>query len=360
MPPTPEIPLAAPPLSPVRSGDRVLVLAPHPDDESIASGGLLAQACTQGAAVRVVVATSGENNPWAQRAWEGRLLVNARARMRFAGLRERETLEALQAVGGPPEALVFLRLPDQGLTHLLLRDPLALVARLVEHVQGFAPTLLAAPSALDLHPDHSALAVAAELTLATLPATFPPPRLLAYVVHNPRARRAGGQCLRLSATELARKRLAIACHASQLVLRGGFLRSFAATGAERFNPNAVPPPGPPHPVEDVQVRGDGVVVRLRPRLLLRAWGPVALLLLGADPNPGLRLPLPPLARRSRAIEYATRSVRGECRIHRAGAVHEVLVPTSVLPPSSAFYLKMERRFGFFDEAGWVRVECEPT
>ena len=41
---------------------RVLVLAPHPDDETFGAGGLIQQAVTAGAALRVVFATDGENN----------------------------------------------------------------------------------------------------------------------------------------------------------------------------------------------------------------------------------------------------------------------------------------------------------
>nr|MBP6330775.1 PIG-L family deacetylase [Dokdonella sp.] len=42
--------------------DRVLVLAPHPDDEVLATGGLIQQALAAGAALRVIVATDGDNN----------------------------------------------------------------------------------------------------------------------------------------------------------------------------------------------------------------------------------------------------------------------------------------------------------
>jgi LmbE family N-acetylglucosaminyl deacetylase len=50
--------------------DRLLVVAPHPDDETLGAGGLLQRAAARGAAVRLCYATSGENNPWAQAAFE--------------------------------------------------------------------------------------------------------------------------------------------------------------------------------------------------------------------------------------------------------------------------------------------------
>ncbi|MDN5925258.1 MAG: PIG-L family deacetylase, partial [Xanthomonadales bacterium] len=40
-----------------------MVIAPHPDDESLATGGLLQQALAGTAAVKVVLVTDGDNNP---------------------------------------------------------------------------------------------------------------------------------------------------------------------------------------------------------------------------------------------------------------------------------------------------------
>src|SRR5664279_305672 len=42
------------------AGDRLLVVAAHPDDESLGAGGLIAAAVARGADVRVIVATDGE------------------------------------------------------------------------------------------------------------------------------------------------------------------------------------------------------------------------------------------------------------------------------------------------------------
>ena len=59
------------------AADRLLMLAPHPDDEALAAGGLLQRAIGADAEVRILYVTSGENNPWAQRAneWRWRLVV---------------------------------------------------------------------------------------------------------------------------------------------------------------------------------------------------------------------------------------------------------------------------------------------
>jgi len=42
--------------------DRILILAPHPDDEAISAGGVIQKALSQDAKVKVVCITNGDNN----------------------------------------------------------------------------------------------------------------------------------------------------------------------------------------------------------------------------------------------------------------------------------------------------------
>src|SRR5262249_9852030 len=51
-------------LSQLSANERLLVFAPHPDDDVLACGGLLQRAAAALAAVGVVFVTDGENNPW--------------------------------------------------------------------------------------------------------------------------------------------------------------------------------------------------------------------------------------------------------------------------------------------------------
>ena len=55
---------------------RVMMMAPHPDDESLASGVLLQQAVAAGTKVRMVYATDGDDNPWPQRLIERRWKID--------------------------------------------------------------------------------------------------------------------------------------------------------------------------------------------------------------------------------------------------------------------------------------------
>src|SRR5437868_4865012 len=82
-------------LRPISPRDRVLVLAPHPDDESLAAAGLLEKAVGAHAKIRVVFATNGEANPWAQRFVERRIHIGDPERVRWADRRKHEALRAV-------------------------------------------------------------------------------------------------------------------------------------------------------------------------------------------------------------------------------------------------------------------------
>src|SRR5215471_9298548 len=67
------------------SRSRVMLIAAHPDDESLACSVLLQRAVRAAAAIRVVYLTDGENNPWPQRVLNGsgvwaRAIANAGGR----------------------------------------------------------------------------------------------------------------------------------------------------------------------------------------------------------------------------------------------------------------------------------------
>lgn len=217
-PPSPEIRFAP--------RDRLLVFAPHPDDETLACGELIQSALAAGAAVRVVFATDGDNNPWPQRWLEKRWRIGAAERRRWGERRRAEAARALAVLGDGAIQSRFLGCPDQGLTDALMRDD-ALVATLREDIAAFAPSHVALPSLGDRHPDHSALHVAIELAL--LRARLACVRL-AYVIHGADEAEAV-QEQRPSFQQ--RKCGAMACYASQLALSRRRLLKIAQR-AERF------------------------------------------------------------------------------------------------------------------------------
>src|ERR1700709_851803 len=123
-----------------------MVLAPHPDDESLATGGLLQRAVAAGASVAVLLASDGEDNPWPQRVLEGRWQIGARERERWGSRRRREALAALRVLGVGEDAVRYLGFPDQGCTRFLLGAHEAPLGTLTAAIRDWRPTLLVVPS----------------------------------------------------------------------------------------------------------------------------------------------------------------------------------------------------------------------
>src|SRR6185295_9565981 len=94
--------------------DRILVLAPHPDDEVLGAGGVLREAAERGIPVRVVFLTSGDSNEWSFLAYRKRPVVLPRAALAMGTIRQREAVVAAEALGVAAEDLTFLGYPDHG------------------------------------------------------------------------------------------------------------------------------------------------------------------------------------------------------------------------------------------------------
>lgn len=77
----------------INSSDRVLIFAPHPDDESISSGGLIRYCVENNVSVHVVVVTNGGNG-------------------KIGGIRHSETLNATEKLGLSSNNVTFLDYPQ--------------------------------------------------------------------------------------------------------------------------------------------------------------------------------------------------------------------------------------------------------
>jgi LmbE family N-acetylglucosaminyl deacetylase len=206
--------------------DKVLVVAPHPDDESLATGGLLQRIFAQKIPVRIVFATDGENNPWAQRYWEKRWKIGPDERARWGRRRREEALDAIRTLGGKPDCARFLNLPDLGTTDLLMHGSPDLSMLIAEEIRDWGPTVALIPTLHDAHPDHSALSVAFSIALDSLGGM--PIRIWEYLVHTPAVSLPYEPVkLLLSSEEVARKRRAILCHATQVALSRRRFTGFA-------------------------------------------------------------------------------------------------------------------------------------
>ncbi|MFC4242568.1 PIG-L family deacetylase [Gryllotalpicola reticulitermitis] len=121
---------------------RLLVVAAHPDDESLGAGALIALAGRRGWSIDVVIATDGEgSHPQSPTHTPEQL----RARRRV------EVRDAVAALA-PTARLHTLGLPDAGLAGARRE----LRARLEEIIAGGVPPILVTPWCADGHGDHDA------------------------------------------------------------------------------------------------------------------------------------------------------------------------------------------------------------
>jgi LmbE family N-acetylglucosaminyl deacetylase len=202
-------------------GQRVGIVAPHPDDETVGCGGVAALHAAAGDRVAVLIVTDGG----ASRA----------SRPAGAGIVARRAAEARAA--GAALGVIALRLgglPEGGWS-------VGAGARVIgAWLAAERPALLYAPSCVDYHPEHLRVALALARALAALPADAQP-RVRVYEVFTPLG---SGlvNCVASIGPARAAKAEALACYASQAAgliqvpRRDGYLGRYYARpgGAEAF------------------------------------------------------------------------------------------------------------------------------
>ena len=100
------------PLPSPREGDRLVIFAPHPDDETLGTGGLIQQAVAAGAHVAVVVLTNGEFSEYSVILSEKTMRRSPQQFIRLGYARQQETLAALRYQGLAPSHVTFLGYPN--------------------------------------------------------------------------------------------------------------------------------------------------------------------------------------------------------------------------------------------------------
>lgn len=178
-------------------GKRLLVFAPHPDDESLGAGGLMAKAQRQGDDIFVVWLTLGDGFVEDAARYYLSLDVKPEEYLHMGYERQMETVRAMAEIGVPEQHLFFLGFPDGGLDALwrthwdespwmstttghssvsylsawrpdvpyLGRPLLSLLLAIYEEVR---PDSVILPSAFDTHPDHWATNAFATLAWAEM------------------------------------------------------------------------------------------------------------------------------------------------------------------------------------------------
>ena len=196
-------------LSRLGPADRLLIVAPHPDDETLCCAGVIYRTLQAHGTVAIVWLTNGDAFKLDAGITE-RTQHPGEAGLRALGLRRmHEARAAATALGVPAELQYFLGFPDGGLLTLLLdhfyvtfaspHTGLARVeypgtiapeaayqgrnlqAELIQILDRFGPTVVLAPSPLDEHPDHRATG---DLAIRVLGERDQLSRLRYWIVHG--------------------------------------------------------------------------------------------------------------------------------------------------------------------------------
>ena len=266
-------------LPPIDGATRLLVVSPHPDDETLCCAGAMQRVREAGGSVSVVWITSGDGSRLSMLMVEHSLLAPAAKVRELASKRMSEARAAAGLLGVPAGRQLFLGYPD-GVIGKLLVDagatlqpagftgitrvpyPEALFPghpytgaslerdfdAVLERVQ---PSLVLAPSPRDSHPDHSAcgaLVIRALTRRGTLARArfwivhggegWPQPRgYLPAIPLAPPAGAAGKELAALELTELeeAAKLRAVRAYQTQMQIMSPFLLAFVRTN-ELYGP----------------------------------------------------------------------------------------------------------------------------
>lgn len=268
---------------PITSATSLLVVSPHPDDESLCCAGVIQRVLKAGGHVSIVWFTSGDGSELDLLVVEKSLFVRPWKLRDLAERRMQESRTAAGILGVPQDRLYFLGYPDRGILPLItdnyvtpyhskftdaravpyenaLSPGHAYTGMNLEHdfesvLERTRPTLILAPSPRDAHPDHRATglvairAVAHRNELAKMRywivhggEFWPMPRGLVpdlEMTPPPLGHGLSQTPFKLEPAEEQRKRLAISAYHTQMNVMSSFLLSFVRTN-ELYSLNPIP------------------------------------------------------------------------------------------------------------------------
>lgn len=278
-------PAPLPVMPPVDPAARVLVVAPHPDDESLCCGGLIDMARRAGADVSIVWITSGEGFRLDAMVVERKLRPRQADMRLLARRRIQEAHDAAALLGVDRDHQYFLGYPDRGVLRLLLDrysspyrskysgadavpweqalspgspyDGANLENDFAHVVARVRPTLVLAPSPNDTHPDHRGTGI---LVMRIMETRGELDRVRFWIVHGgrgwpkpaglnaslpqtvpPRGKGMPWEQFDLDGEAREAKRLAVRAHETQLKVMGSVMMGYVrATELYSRTPTAQP------------------------------------------------------------------------------------------------------------------------
>jgi LmbE family N-acetylglucosaminyl deacetylase len=196
-------------LPPLDGATSLLVVAPHPDDETLCCAGVIQRVVRAGGRASIVWITSGDGSFLDLLLVDKSLTASAVRQRALAERRMREARAAAALLGVPGERQLFLGYPDRGVLELLTAQENAVytsrstAAAAVPYpdalfpghpytggslerdfagvLERIRPTLVLAPSPRDSHPDHRGAAL---LTLRTMASRGELSAVRCWIVHG--------------------------------------------------------------------------------------------------------------------------------------------------------------------------------
>lgn len=154
---------------------QVVVVAPHPDDETLGCGGAIALLRQHNIPVQVLVISDGtQSHPSSKRFPAEKLRA----------VRESEAISALEILGVATDSVTFFQWPDTAVPQPGERDFLRAVEQCDRALQSLSPDLVFIPWQFDQHCDHQATWQIVHHCLQAWPQ---PPRQLMYSIWGDRA-----------------------------------------------------------------------------------------------------------------------------------------------------------------------------
>ena len=264
-----------PAIPPFNKNDRVLIFASHPDDEAIATAGVIQKAVAAGAKVKVVFYTNGDSNEPAFIIYEKRLTFRQGEFIHMGEVRRREALAALTHLDINESDVTFLGYPDGGTMEIMTkywqttkpfksfftrssRVPYpgclssgapytgeSILADIKNIVTGFRPNKIFVGHPADSNVDHRSLYLFLRVALWDLGDAASKAQIFPYIVHVWGWQRTPGfhpelrleppsgmkdiswKELTLNPAEIEKKRLAISFNKSEIEYAPQYLYSYA-------------------------------------------------------------------------------------------------------------------------------------
>jgi len=197
------------------SKDRILILAPHPDDEGIGCAGVIQEALQRGAQVKVAYLTSGDYNQLSLILYKKRPPLLRGEYVSLGKTRMQESIKAMGILGVEEKNLIFLGYPDFGtftifsqywqgrrvyesiltrISSVPYKNALSpgapyqgesILADLEKVILDYQPTKIFVSHPADVNGDHKTFYLFLEIALADLGGRIVRPQVYPYLVHWP-------------------------------------------------------------------------------------------------------------------------------------------------------------------------------